>query len=240
MSKTVYQKILAVSAELVGRLEPDKYHAQGYGYISADKILKEVGQAMVNHGLVLLSEIIGNEVVTVEYVDQWGKSKVRYDAVVEFSMVFVDIEGNETKPAKWSGRGSDFTAPDKAHYKATTSGHKYFMMKQFNIGVGNEDGEHEEGDAAVAIVRKQQQQQQQQQQQKPVQNRPQKQPPKAGEWSDRFLNYCADNVQMDKQEILTTLKGKFSHGPTNDEEAKEQLAWLKDSKGEEGEEGSTE
>ena len=232
---SIYQRILAVSAELVGKLEPDKYNAgQKYWYISADKALEAVGKAMVKHGLVLIPRIVSHRIAQVEYVDSYNNNKIRYDAEVDFEFVLTDSDGESLEPLTWTGVGNDYAVPDKAMYKAITSGHKYFYMKLYNIGVGNEDGEHEEGDPPAAARK------QQQQQQKQVQNRAQKQPPKAGEWSDRFLNYCADNVQMEKQEILTALKGQFSHGPTNDEEAKEQLAWLKDSKGEEGEEGSTE
>jgi hypothetical protein len=53
-----------------------------------------------------------------------------------------DVDGNE-KIVRWTGSGVDYATPDKALYKAMTSGHKYFVMKLFMIGVGNEDGEHE-------------------------------------------------------------------------------------------------
>jgi len=76
--------------------------------------------------------------VSVEY----GQGKRRYDACVDF--IFHIIDGAETISMKWYGMGSDYSVPDKALYKAITSGHKYFVAKLLMVGAGNEDGEHDE------------------------------------------------------------------------------------------------
>lgn len=139
---TVIAKIAAASTK-VGALMPDKTNtSQNYSYISADKILERAGDALAEVGIIILPAITEEAVEEVTYTDGYGKTKTRYDARVHFEMLVSDGEGELKAP--WAGRGSDFAVPDKAMYKAITSGHKYFIAKLLNIGVGNEDGEHEE------------------------------------------------------------------------------------------------
>ena len=133
---------LAKASQNVGALETDKVNAsQNYAYISADKILQRAGDALAAVGVVVMPSIVNESTHETNYTDGYGKAKTRYDAIVTFEMYVSDGEG-ELK-AGWVGRGSDFAVPDKALYKAITSGHKYYLAKLLNIGVGNEDGEHE-------------------------------------------------------------------------------------------------
>jgi len=133
---------LAAASTAVGALMPDKINtAQNYSYISADKILQRAGDALSNQGIVILPRIVNESVTEISYTDGYGKAKTRYDAIVNFEMLIMD--GESELMAFWAGRGSDFFVPDKAMYKAITSGHKYFIAKLLNVGVGNEDGEHE-------------------------------------------------------------------------------------------------
>lgn len=141
MTNTLAAKIIAASA-IVGALKPDKTNtAQNYNYISADKILERAGNALAEAGVIILPSITEETTNQVDYTDSYGKSKSRFDATVRFVMLVTD--GETEKELPWYGRGSDFSVPDKALYKAITSGHKYFLMKLLNVGVGNEDGEHE-------------------------------------------------------------------------------------------------
>ncbi len=124
----------------VKALKPDKHHAQQkYGYISADKILGKLGQAMAQHGLSVEPGIISNTIA----LDEPPNKKPFFTSNVQMEMVISDASGNESK-RPWYGCGIDYGSPDKAFYKAVTSGHKYFIMKLFMVGVGNEDGEHEQ------------------------------------------------------------------------------------------------
>lgn len=152
MTDSIFSVIAKVSGELVGRLSTDKRNTQqNYDYISADLVLQEAGRAMAANGLVIIPSITEERLETVEYTDSYGKNKTRYDALVCFSMVIA--ASGEQIVSTWTGRGSDYAVPDKATYKAITSGHKYFLMKLFNIGVGNEDGEHDQAEA-VGSTRK--------------------------------------------------------------------------------------
>lgn len=141
MANTLVGKIAAASIK-VGALATDKTNTQqNYNYISADKVLERGGAALAAQGVVVIPTIKVEETIRHEGTNQYGKTQIRYDSIVEFDMRVTD--GTDTLEAHWVGRGSDYAVPDKALYKAITSGHKYFLMKLLNIGVGNEDGEHE-------------------------------------------------------------------------------------------------
>jgi hypothetical protein len=141
MTNTLIAKIAKASLA-VGALATDRTNeAQKYAYISADKILERAGDALAKVGVAILPSIVSESVTPVEYTDQYGKARTRFDASIEFSMYIHD--GESELIVSWRGRGNDFAVPDKAMLKAITSGHKYFLMKLLNIGVGNEDGEHE-------------------------------------------------------------------------------------------------
>lgn len=152
MPNTLISKIAAASLK-VGALATDKVNtAQNYKYISADKILERAGDAIAEVGVVLTPGIVSEQTNEVTYTDNYGKTKTRYDTTVIFEMLLSDGESEMTKP--WIGKGNDFSAPDKAFYKAITSGHKYFLAKLLNIGVGNEDGEHEAAQDATKTTQK--------------------------------------------------------------------------------------
>ena len=136
-------KIAQASLQVVGQLQADKRNThQKYEYISADAVLQYGGKALADVGVVVLPTINLEHTELIEYTDNYNKTKRRYDSLVEF--VFFVSDGTDERTMSWIGRGNDTAAPDKAMYKAVTSGHKYFLMKLLNIGVGNEDGEHEE------------------------------------------------------------------------------------------------
>lgn len=135
---TISEKIVKASHE-VGALATDKKNPQGnYDYISSDKILQRAGDALANNGLSLVPSI--TSAVTDAYRTN-EQSKPFWCANV--AMVMTLSDGETTLEYPWHGMGTDYTVADKAFFKAITSGHKYFLMKLLNIGVGNEDGEHE-------------------------------------------------------------------------------------------------
>lgn len=131
------QKIAAAS-NAVGALETDKHNPQGnYKYISADKILERAGNALADAGVAVVPGISHVEVNT----GTTSGNKPRFDVSVYMKMIVTDGETTIEQP--WLGMGSDYSVPDKAMYKAITSGHKYFLAKLLNVGVGNEDSDHE-------------------------------------------------------------------------------------------------
>ena len=141
MSDTLASKIAKASIE-VGSLAADKRNKeQNYDYLSADQILQKAGDALSKNGVVIIPSITSTE---IKMVDRGQGKPPRLDAQVLFSMTVTD--GQEKHESEWVGFGTDYSTPDKAVYKAITSGHKYFEMKSLNIGIGNDDGEHENGE----------------------------------------------------------------------------------------------
>lgn len=131
-------KIAAASKDVGGKLNPDKRNReQSYDYISADKLVAVCGQALAEQGVALYPHIETHDIAVLDR----GNGKYRYDATVKLHIIIAD--GETEFKADWLGIGSDYMTPDKALYKAITSGHKYFLMKLLNVGAGNEDGEHE-------------------------------------------------------------------------------------------------
>ena len=140
MSDTLASKIAKASIE-VGSLSADKRNKeQNYDYLSADQILQKAGDALAKNGVVVIPSITFTEINATE---RQGKPP-RLDAQVSFLMTVTD--GQDKFECEWVGFGTDYSTPDKAVYKAITSGHKYYEMKLLNIGIGNEDGEHENGE----------------------------------------------------------------------------------------------
>lgn len=138
---TLVSKICKTKSQL-GTFAADKRNKQSnYNYISADQVLDKIGEAMAKNGIVLFSAITDELTNTTEYTGSRGQAISRYDARVVYEMTLSD--GEDEKVMAWVGRGTDFSSPDKAMYKAVTTGHKYFLMKLFNVGIGNDDGEHE-------------------------------------------------------------------------------------------------
>lgn len=138
MTNTIAAKIAKASADVGGKLKADKTNMQDkYDYISANKILSECGQALAAQGVTVIPSMTDAEV----NIGTTAGGKNRYDARVTFAMTVTDGDSEMVFP--WYGFGADYTTPDKAVYKAITSGHKYFVSKLLMIGEGNEDGEHE-------------------------------------------------------------------------------------------------
>ena len=145
MANTLAAKIAKASADVGGRLKADKTNTQDrYNYISADKILAECGQALAAVGVSVIPAMTDADI----NIGETAGGKRRFDARVAFVMTVTDGDTESAQP--WFGFGADYTTPDKAVYKAVTSGHKYFLSKLLMIGEGNEDGEHEAAPEAPA------------------------------------------------------------------------------------------
>lgn len=139
MNDELIKKIAAASVEVGGALETDKRNQeQRYDYISADKILTVCGQALAKQGIVIFPALVDENI----QIGKTRKGGDRFDVKVDFT--FIVSDGSAEMIFPWMGRGADYGVPDKALYKAITSGHKYFLMKLLNVGAGNEDGEHDE------------------------------------------------------------------------------------------------
>ena len=122
----------------IGSLTADKKNTHdGYNYISSDKFLEEIGKSLGDLSVIVIPGITEVAIDKYDRVD----NKVMFSARVSMQMTVKSGEEEITVP--WFGCGVDYRVPDKAVYKAITSGHSYFLRKLLMIGVGNEDGQHD-------------------------------------------------------------------------------------------------
>ena len=129
--------INAVMLSIRGLSHDSTNSQQRYDYFSADFILETIGKEMAKNGIAILPAVVDS---TTHYVNEEGK-KPFFHVTANLTMTVIANDHSVSMP--FFGAGIDYTAPDKAFYKAVTSSHKYFLMKLFCVGVGNEDGEHE-------------------------------------------------------------------------------------------------
>lgn len=149
----------------IGGLVADKTNSfDNYAYISADNVLTRANAEMAKVGLAVVPSVVDDE-----YLDIGSNGKRLWFARAVMQMKLIGGSDESEQPLyPWVGYGTDYKLPDKALYKAQTSGHKYFMMKLFNIGVDNTDSEHDEPKDDKQKQTTQKQKHPQQKQQSPV------------------------------------------------------------------------
>lgn len=134
---TIEAKIARASID-VGEFLPDRDNQGKYTYISADQIMRRCGDALAREGVVIFTEVRDLELSFVE------KAKTPFHVARINLEITISAGGEERRAISWQSVGVDYATPDKALAKAITTGVKYFLMKLLSIGVGNEDGEHEQ------------------------------------------------------------------------------------------------
>lgn len=143
---TLEEKIARASID-VGSFLPDRTNEQAnYSYVSADQIASRAGDALAREGVVIIPEITRLDV----QISETAKGNSRFFVARVDLRLLVScgpIEGNERIYVDWASVGVDYSSPDKAVAKSITTGIKYFTMKLLQIGVGNDDGEHESAPA---------------------------------------------------------------------------------------------
>jgi hypothetical protein len=132
--------IAKATIEVGGFVADKRNNEQNYSYISADAVLERGGLALARVGVAVIPAVTNFD---IKFTPRANKSD-RIDALVNFVMTV--CYQDEKLETLWVGCGSDYSTPDKALYKAITSGHKYYLMKLLNISIGNEDSEHEDGE----------------------------------------------------------------------------------------------
>lgn len=138
-------KLFLKMTRVMGRL--DRIEKRGknqffnYEFVTSDDVLDAVRKAMSAEGLALYVSMLGTSVVETGGLDKQGKPKVKH--VTDFEFTFADSETGETLPCIWRGEALD--NEDKALSKCATSAEKYFLLKTFLIGTGDEP-DPDEGD----------------------------------------------------------------------------------------------
>jgi len=137
--KGIVERIARASID-VGSFLPDRDNThQNYKYISANQIADRCGDALAREGVVILPDITSLELFAIET----SKGTKMHSAKIEILFHVSTDTKEDTLNLRWYSVGVDSASPDKALAKAITTGMKYFTMKLLQVGVGNEDAEHE-------------------------------------------------------------------------------------------------
>jgi len=130
-SKGIAGKVAKVMTA-VRRLEKDGKNAyDNYNYITGDQAFAVIGKAMAEAGLVALPTIINVSTDTVP-----TKSGSQYRTIVHGQITLADADTGDTWTSDWYGEGTD--RGDKSINKAMTAMMKYYLLRLFQIGSGED------------------------------------------------------------------------------------------------------
>lgn len=138
MTKTVYQLIASVSAEIAqdGISKSRKNQQQGYSFRGIDDVYNALAPVMAKHGLVILPRILSRELTERSS----AKGGVLFSVVVEAEFDFVSSYDGSKHTVKTYGEAMD--SADKATNKAMSAAYKYAAFQTFCIPTeGDNDSE---------------------------------------------------------------------------------------------------
>lgn len=128
----LFAKVAQVMTE-VRKLKKDGTNAYDkYSYITGDSAFEHIGGVMASVNLVMLPSVY--EIETDEQTSKSGS--VMYHTVIRAHITLADAETGETWTSEWAGEGSD--RGDKSINKAMTAMMKYFLLRVFQIGSGED------------------------------------------------------------------------------------------------------
>lgn len=144
-TKNLYQRLLAIMAEAgtikkMGFNEFDKY-----SYVKESDISEKLQSLYVRHGVFCLNSI--KSANTIQVTSSTGKPQNYSTVVAEYT--FINVDNPEDRiTVEAVGEGAD--RGDKAIYKALTGAHKYFLIRNFNLG-SEEDAEKESPEVSKPV-----------------------------------------------------------------------------------------
>lgn len=117
----------------VSYIQKDKKNSfQGYNYASEAIIKEKMNEAFVKHGIVWTYSV--DSVQVTNGVTQKGETN--YEAVIQCSYTFYDVDSGESLTSKSVGVGHD--KGDKGVYKAITGALKYALTSTFLVATGDD------------------------------------------------------------------------------------------------------
>ncbi len=135
----IYQKINEVKKQ-VNHVKKETLHSsQGYKSVASSMVLTPLSKALIEVGLVLISECQKLETIGFPVKTKFGES-THYKATVDMVYTWVNIDNPDEKiTCPWKCDGVNTGASDKAVGAAYTYSEKYFMLKFFNIATDESD-----------------------------------------------------------------------------------------------------
>lgn len=128
----LFAKIAAVMTEVRKLKKDGNNQFDKYKYITGDSAFERLGGEMAAVGLVMIPSVV--EVDTKEVTSKSGG--IMYFTTVQGQITLADCETGETWTSVWFGEGSD--RGDKSINKAMTAMMKYFLLRVFQIGSGED------------------------------------------------------------------------------------------------------
>jgi hypothetical protein len=146
MTKTVYQLIAAVSAEIAqdGISKSRKNQQQGYSFRGIDDVYNALAPVVAKHGLVILPRILSRELTERSS----AKGGVLFSVVVEAEFDFVSSHDGSKHTVKTYGEAMD--SADKATNKAMSAAYKYAAFQTFCIPTEGDN----DADAVTHVVQR--------------------------------------------------------------------------------------
>lgn len=139
---TLFKKMSNVMAQL-DRIEKRGHNTFfNYDFVTSDDVLQAVRKAMAKEGLAFFVNMLCSEIVETGGMDKSGNPKKKH--VTDFEFNIADGETGEVLTCIWKGEALD--NEDKALSKCATSAEKYFLLKTFLIGTGDEPDPDESDD----------------------------------------------------------------------------------------------
>lgn len=120
-----------------------------YNYITGDAVFERIGQAMASVNLAAIPSV-------VELTTEVGKSsndKPMLRTVIHGQITLADGDTGETWTSDWYGEGAD--RGDKSINKAMTAMMKYYLLRLFMVGSG-EDADEESPEVTKQPAKQQQ------------------------------------------------------------------------------------
>jgi hypothetical protein len=143
----LYQRLVAIMAEAgtikkLGFNEFDKY-----SYVKESDIAEKMQALFVKHGVFVTNSVIEHS--STQVTSSTGKPSILSSVVSLYTFINAD-NPSERHEVRAVGDGMD--RGDKAIYKALTGAHKYFLIRNFNLG-SEEDAEKESPEKESAPAR---------------------------------------------------------------------------------------
>jgi hypothetical protein len=110
--------------------------ANGYSYLTGDKLLGHLRPEFEKHGLLLVPEIIEVANERVDYSTRSGNKSAMF-TTLKMRFTWYHVESGESLACEWAANGMNDW--DKGAGSAMTYGHRYFLIKFFNLPTDADD-----------------------------------------------------------------------------------------------------
>lgn len=136
-NRTLAMKLVDIMGE-AGTIKKEGFNEfNKYSYVKESDVAEKLQGLFVKHKVFVLSSV--DQVSEEQVTSSTGKPNMY--AKVRVIYTFVNAENTEDRYVV-TAYGSGMDVGDKAAYKALTGAHKYFLIRNFNLG-SDEDAEKE-------------------------------------------------------------------------------------------------